>query len=183
MIFLFILTTFLASFSAPKSWAPLTDSKRKWCESAKPCSISQSKHKVKFSVTAKTDIKDKMRWLKSFTISAQGKKKTYEKLQNYQGHHLSEKLNLFSTDINRDGYVDLAAEASRHIGDGYQYFYFIYNPKKKEFVLTEEHLPALYSPAKGKLQAIFSKLPYKLTKDYKIVAVKTKKKKAKSKKK
>ena len=159
----------LPSWAIPKDWIRLTDKVRSYCDASRPCSLTQQKNKKKYKIIFKHELKKNMRWLKQVTIIHGKKKMEYKKLKYFQGLFKNEIYKLYATDINQDGYLDLALHASSHISKGHHYFYFIYHPKKKVFIQTEEHLPALYSPKKGLLQSRADKTKYRLDKNYKIV--------------
>ena len=89
-------------------------------------------------------------------------------MDNFQGIFPGEKYKLYALDINGDDHLDLALEASRSWKEGYFYFYWVYNPKKKEFVLTKDQLPELAKASKGKIRTTVNKDIYKVTKKYKI---------------
>lgn len=169
-IYLSLLFASSLALAKPKSWAPITDQERKICDLESYCYVTQKKDSLKFRIFFEVNKKNKMFWLKKVTISETGSKKTksYKKLDNFQGLFPGERYKLYAMDLNGDDYLDLALEASRSLREGYFYFYWVYNPKKKEFVLTKNQFPELARGHKGKIISPANDKKYKITKKYRV---------------
>lgn len=166
--FLVFISIGFTSVTLAKSWIPLTDSTNKHCESK--CIIVNSEKQLKHSVTFEVEEEEYL-GEKQFIINAVNIQTSKEKVRTYKmpeldSVHIESQLELYAVDINNDGFLDLALAGERTATEGMLYYYFVYNPEKKEFVFSDEPLPKLSSrdPFKNKIKG----KAYVLGKDYSI---------------
>ena len=170
-----------AVFAEPTSLVSLVSKTNKHCSEKTPCSITQKKNKNSYQISVvykeEKDMDDEpILFIDEVKIKALGKKET----QNFafkntdiendiQGIDPNEELGLYALDVNSDGFLDIALNASDSLKESSLFYYWLYNPKKKKFVRTYEQIPELKFKAKGFYNSAVSSKTFKITSDYKIV--------------
>lgn len=151
-------------------WLQLTDNQNKNCSAATPCHITQNKSKQRFDIVFDLSKDGDKLSLTAVNIGLTGQpKQIYKDLLNFQRHYEDEKFGVFAVDLNSDGYLDLALEASRALRQGQFYFYFIFNPKTSSFVLTPAQIERLNVKDKGELVSAGSNQVYKVDSHFKLL--------------
>lgn len=159
----------LSVFAFPE-WLQLTDAQNKECSAEKPCYVTQEKSKKRYEIIFDTNKEGKKLTLTAVQIGLVAQKKQiYKDLQNFQRYFEGEKFGLFAVDLNSDGYLDLALEASHGARLGAFFFYFVFNPKTGNFVQTPEQIEKLNIKEKGELVSAGSEQHFKVGEDFKII--------------
>jgi hypothetical protein len=171
-IFLQLIFSFFLSSASdfPKHFIPLTDLLRKVCSEDSQCVVTQAKNGEKYQLlfSKKTDKADI--WLQSLTIkNIKTKEVERFKLPSEKRISMDEATPLFVVDINNDGYHDLALQSGLSAQKGFVYYYWVYNPKNKTFVLSKESLPALKFIAPKNIASLSSKESFRLDDTYQLV--------------
>ena len=153
------------------NWVKLTDKKTQHCSEQAPCTLVHDKNNQRFRVTFDLKKEDNKLLLSTVNIVGPDKKKSqFSDLENFHAHFDDEEFKLFAVDLNNDGFLDLALEASLSNRMGPMYYYWVYDSKKKSFVQTTEQIEELSFNAKGKLEGAASGDLYTINKDFKIQA-------------
>lgn len=174
LCYLLVALTSVVAY-AENGWVSLNAEDNKHCSEAKPCYLKQKNAKSSFKIVLGTKKEGNKLELQNVTITGDTTG-LFSTLANFPIHFETEKYELFATDLNSDGYQDIALQASRSLKDGFNYYYWIYDPKEKNFVQTEEQLEALAPFGKSKLKAKSSGTIYIVNASHKIVPDQTKKK-------
>lgn len=174
-LYVFFITLFVVNTSlAISNWISLNAKENRRCSSANPCILSQSKipETVSFMVNTKKD--GEMLVLEKVVIEGKSKQ-SFSKFENFPKLFENETIGVFATDLNNDGYQDLALQAARSLKNGYSYFYWIYNPNTHKFVQTLEQIEALAPFGKNQLKARGTEELYVVNADFQIVPVEARK--------
>ncbi len=166
ILFVFFYTP---SLLAIPNWVKLTDKKTQHCSQQAPCTLVHDKNKQRFQVTFDLKKEGSKLFLTTVNIVGPDKKKTqFSELENFQAHYDDEEFKLFAVDLNNDGLLDLALEASLSNKMGPMYYYWVYDSKKKNFVQTTEQIEELSFNSKGKLEGAATGALYTINRDLRI---------------
>lgn len=168
-----ILLFFSTVLLAEEGWISLNAKSNPFCFEKTPCILMQSKDKTRAEVSAVFTFDGKKRILKSISIKGRSNQE-FDQFDNFPTLFDNEKIGIFATDLNGDGYQDIALQASLALKSGHHYFYFIYNPKKQEFVQTLEQVEALTLLPNKKLKGKGTETLYSVNKSFQVVPTKKK---------
>lgn len=150
-------------------WIPLTDQQNKICSQKKPCILNHEKSKKRYEIIFDLSTDGKKLSLIGVKIGLKNQKmQSFTKFKNFQRHYEGEIYGLFAGDINSDGFMDLFLEASHSARLGPFYFYFIFNPQTKNFVLTPEQIEKLDLRSNGNLMGSGSGQSFKIDSNFQI---------------
>lgn len=159
----------------PRHFSALTDSTRALCSEEARCILPQPKADQQYQIFFKTAADKGNTLIKGLEIKSVTSGKSEEfYLPNPKSVVAGDAAPLFIADINGDGFNDLALQSSMGSKVGYVYYYWMFHPKAKKFVLTKQPLPGL-QPIKGnRIASLTSKEEYRLNNRFELVAGRTK---------
>lgn len=154
----------------PKHFIPLTDLQRKSCNQDQQCALSQSKDSEKYQILFTEQAKSGKIMVPEITIknTKSGSTENF-KLPTEQTISSKEMFLLYATDINADGYQDIALQSGLSNRFGLVYYYWVYNPKSKKFVFSNFMAPALRGSSNRKILALTSNDQYQVDANYKLI--------------
>lgn len=173
MKYIFLVFVYLVSTNsfAGKGWLALNAASNKHCSQKNPCFLKQKSLEKSVKINFVLNKKGKKLSLKE--IKVEGKNvQSFTQLKNFPIHFESEKINLFATDLNSDGYMDLALRGARSVKFGYSYFYWVYNPKSHSFIQTPAQIEGLKVIGKNKLKAHGTEKIYAVGPNFQIIPTK-----------
>jgi len=169
VIKIFLIFLYAPTLWAIPNWVKLTDKKTKHCSQQTPCTLVHDKSNQRFYITFDLKKEGNQLFLSTVNITGPNKKKTqFSELDNFQAHYEGEEFQLFAVDLNNDGHLDLALEASLSNKMGPMYYYCIYDSKNKNFVQTSEQIEELSFNSKGNLEGATSGSLYSINKDLRV---------------
>jgi hypothetical protein len=163
----YIILQYANAVSFP-SMIQLTSQQNKLCELKNPCLLNHEKSKKKYKIIFETSMDGNKLNLQSVSINNSQKIKKYKDFKNFPSLLTGESFNLSAIDLNNDGYLDLALQASRSLKQGFLYYYFIFNPKSNEFILTNKQIEELDVIGNNQLKASKALKKYYINSDYQI---------------
>ena len=146
-------TSLVLIFMALPCWAgtPITSEKHPSCNEKAPCLIKQPKAQANYRVIFQTAKDQDVMLIKQVSISDEKTKATDSfEMKGMSGIFPGETYQFESLDLNNDGYTDLALMAFSSARQGPIYYYFIYDPTKKKFIMSPEPYPELKLDPKTK---------------------------------
>ncbi len=158
----------------PRHFVSITDSTRPICSQESRCTVT-TKNDQKFQIFFKTKPEKDGTLVSGVAIrSLASDDKTEYMLPVPKNIVTGDPAPLFAADINGDGYNDLAMQSGLGSQVGFIFYYWVFNPKTKKFVLTKDKLPALQVSADKRITALTSNEEYRLNNSYELVLLKSK---------
>lgn len=171
---LMIMVLPIFAVEAPSSWFSLNAQSNKLCERKAPCVLISGKSKDSFDIMADFEMTDGKMKLKNIRIMSKNPKAmdaaNYNNLDEFQLMFPGEQLYIFGSDLNGDSYNDFAIQSSLSAKQGDMFYYWIFNPKTKKFVMSDTSYEAVALFGK-KLVGVNSKNKYIVGADFKIKAL------------
>jgi hypothetical protein len=170
-VILLLLTSWVfTALASPSQWVKITDNKSRHCSQENPCSLAHEKSQEAFQIIFDLKAEENKLYLEKVHIAnSQQMKQSFSDLDNFQALFKNEQYNLFAFDLDRDGYLDLALEASISNKMGPMYFYWVYDSKNKTFVQTPEQIEELKHNSKGQLVGAASLQRYTINKQNQLL--------------
>ncbi len=144
-------STFADAFAQGPDWRPLTNETKKSCSAKSPCRLRQKDGK-EFDFIFKThvdpDNKD-MYFVEAVIVlnRKDGARQTFkipsENGPIIGGIYNDEEAPIYAFDLLERGYSDVALFAFNVRSVGPHYYYFLYDPERQSFVMSEETFPFL----------------------------------------
>ncbi len=126
----------------------LTSKEQPTCSSSAPCVVTENM--VDFKIHFETEKFGALDVISKVLVrnSKSGIVVSYD-IKDNDGFEPGSQVKIYTTDLNSDGLKDLALYAGTNPQSGHLYYYFIFNPKTKKFVMSHFMAPEL-QPGKSR---------------------------------